>query len=93
VNPGAILTSAKQTPFVSKQPFSFFLFLDSLKAHPKNKVVGTLRTWLNAEWERLGKDVTGGAPNKRGLRSGKGPFTKDSMEVLAPNSKLEIHVV
>ena len=81
VNPAHILERSKLScesfsEEEEKTPFSCILFLDSLKAHRKDVVARNVRNWLNAEWKRL-----------RRPQSKSRPFNRDTMEVLAPNSK------
>lgn len=63
-------------------PFPCILFLDSLKAHKKHVVAKQIHSWLNAEWERLGKAVS-----SKDLESMENPFTMITMKVIAPRSK------
>ncbi len=57
------------------------LFMDSLKAHQKNKVANHLRKWLCSEWKRLGIPFEGRAPGKL--------FTSETMPIFAPHGELE----
>jgi sentrin-specific protease 7 len=62
VNPGAIIEHNKWATFKYVEekgdldaPYPSIIFLDSLKAHQKAQVAKNVKTWLNAEWKRLGK--------------------------------------
>lgn len=47
VNPGSIGKTGND------DPMTCLLFLDSLKAHRKQKVAKKVREWLNSEWQRI----------------------------------------
>jgi len=58
---------------------SFCLFMDSLRAHKKNKMKSIIQNWLNAEASRLGKFK----------RLGKiEPFNAQSFPVVDPRGKV-----
>ena len=54
VNPGEILNAEEDGPRAC------ILFFDSLKAHRKRRVLTHVKKWLNAEWQRHGRE--GGTP-------------------------------
>jgi len=86
VNPGEIMNHRENAShgydddgsfkFNEDDPFPSILFLDSLKAHQKQRVANKIRSWLNSEWTRLEK-----SENK--LK----PFDKNSMVVFSPKSE------
>ena len=81
VNPGFIDNEFKEGDDQSEdQDFPFILFLDSLKAHRKNKVANKVRKWLNHEAKRLRKfaDLFGDETP---------PFNKNTMEVFDPKGE------
>lgn len=81
VNPGHIENEFEAEEDQSDdQDFPFILFLDSLKAHRKNKVANKVRKWLNYEAKRLGKfkDTFDADPQ---------PFNKKTMEVIDPKGE------
>lgn len=57
---------------------SFCLFMDSLRAHKKNRMKNIIQTWLNAEAKRLGKFT------KLGQNE---PFNSQSFPVVDPRGK------
>ena len=76
VNPGLILQNKnileERNP---EEQLSFFLFLDSLKAHRKARIAHILRGWLNYEWNLCHDE--------------KNPFDKETMKLYNPKGKLE----
>lgn len=81
VNPGKIENEFEDEDDQSDdQDFPFILFLDSLKAHRKNKVANKVRKWLNYEAKRLGKF-------KETFEINPQPFNKDTMEVFDPKGE------
>ena len=88
VNPGYIeneyVPEEKQS---EDQEFPFILFLDSLKAHRKNKVANKVRKWLNYEAKRLGKFKKISEARKEPV------FNKDTMEVFDPKGEKILVIV
>lgn len=80
VNPGSILELiGRQNGSVSSDDEvekPCLLFFDSLKCHQMGTVRKHVIKWLNAEWDRLGKN-----------RDFSNPFQKRSFNILAPRSK------
>lgn len=76
INPGHIKILHEQDGDRSCQPMPCLLFLDSLRAHQKSQVRRKVTSWLNSEWERLGKD-----PELK--------FPFKAMNILSPRGKSE----
>lgn len=94
VNPGAIMHHTEwlerrdgeckdDTERDQDHPFPMILIFDSLGCHPRDIVASKLRDWLNAEWRR-----TGGKSE-----AGKGPFTKKTIQHIAPKGECRIDCV
>eukprot|EP00934_Nitzschia_sp_Nitz4_P002048 Nitzschia sp. Nitz4//scaffold80_size88189//71589//78338//NITZ4_005093-RA/size88189-processed-gene-0.64-mRNA-1//1//CDS//3329558648//2048//frame0 len=76
VNPGAIgeLYNKKEN---KDSPLSCMIFLDSLRMHNKKKVGANIRCWLNNEWRRAQKKLTGFDVDEK-------PFQQDYFRMFNP---------
>jgi Ulp1 family protease len=80
VNPGKVENGHDSTIANDDEVLehSFCLFMDSLRAHKKNRMKNIIQTWLNAEAKRLGKFT------KLGQNE---PFNSHSFPVVDPRGK------
>ena len=74
VNPGKIKSKSEQQN--SNDEIPCILFMDSLKAHQKNRCAKIIRKWLTYEWFRLNN-----------TSNGEQPFNQEDMRVFSPRSK------